>query len=281
MTQEYSKCLESTAKIREVYTGSPQLGIILGTGLGGFADGVKDALKIPYAEIPNFPRSTVSGHSGRFVIGSINGVETIIMQGRVHLYEGYSPAEVIRPIRVMKLLGISALLLTNAAGGINPDFKPSDLMRITDHIGLAPNPLTGANTEFGTRFPDCTGIYNGVLSEAVEKAAKKLKIPIKHGVYLQTPGPSFETPAEIRFFGRIGADAVGMSTAAEAIAARHAGLDVAGISLISNYAAGLSDSPLSHEEVGVTADSASVKFIALLNETLMSFRPKRSGAEKS
>jgi len=194
------------------------------------------------------------------------------MQGRVHYYEGYAMAGVVRPVRVMRLLGISALLITNAAGGINDNFKAGDFMQITDHIRLAPDPLIGANTEFGTRFPDCCGIYRGKLAEAVDKAAKNLKINLHKGVYVQTTGPAFETPAEIIAYGRMGGDAVGMSTAAEAVAARHAGLDVAGISLISNLAAGKSPDPLTHEEVNVTAAAASKNFIALLNETIKLFK---------
>jgi purine-nucleoside phosphorylase len=228
---------------------APEIGIVLGSGLGDFADSLDKDAEIPYKDIEGFPVSTVGGHAGKFIFARIAGKPAAVMQGRVHCYEGYPMPDVVLPIRVTALLGAKALLLTNAAGGINRAFRKGTLMAITDHICAAPNPLIGPNIDaLGKRFPDMSAVYDPKLLDILFKTAAAEKIPLQRGVYYQCTGPSFETPAEIRMMERLGADAVGMSTAVEAIAARHAGLRVAGISAISNLAAGLGEE-LSHNDV--------------------------------
>jgi len=250
--------------LKNKINAQPSVGIILGSGLGGFADGLKKEALVPYSEIEGFPVSTVSGHSGRFVFAGIAGVKCVVMQGRVHYYEGYPMSDVVLPVRVMALLGVKTLLLTNAAGGINRAFKKGTLMAITDHICAAPNPLIGANLDFlGTRFPDMSEVYDLSLLNLLFQAAKDENIGLRRGVYYQCTGPSFETPAEIKMMRRMGADAVGMSTAVEAIAARHAGLRVAGISAISNLAAGLGEN-LSHNDVTEAAELYKDDFARLI-----------------
>ena len=221
---------------------------------------------VEYGEIEGFPVSTVSGHKGRFVLGYVGKEPVAVMQGRVHYYEGYPMRDVVLPIRVMARLGARRLILTNAAGGIHPDFAAGALMLLTDHISsFIPSPLLGPNEEaFGLRFPDMSEVYSRRLRTVAEEEAGKLGIPLKQGVYLQTTGPNYETPAEIRMFRTLGADAVGMSTACEAMTARHLGLEVCGISCITNLAAGISKAPLSHEEVKATADRVAEDFQALL-----------------
>ena len=244
----------------------PAVGIVLGSGLGNFAERAEIVSEIPYENIPCFPRSTVEGHKGRFVFGKIGKTPVVIMQGRVHYYEGYPMEDVIMPARIMGLLGIKTLLLTNAAGGVNKGFSAGDLMLIKDHIScFVPNPLIGKNlSELGTRFPDMSEVYDRELSGMIKACAESLGTELKEGVYCQLTGPSYETPAEIKMLSVLGADAVGMSTAVEAIAARHMGVRVCGISLITNMAAGISEVPLSHEEVKEAADKAEVKFGALV-----------------
>ena len=244
----------------------PAVGIVLGSGLGNFADRAEIVSEIPYEDIPCFPRSTVEGHKGRFVFEKIGKTPVVIMQGRVHYYEGYPMEDVIMPARIMGLLGIKTLLLTNAAGGVNKGFSAGDLMLIKDHIScFVPNPLIGKNlSELGTRFPDMSEVYDRELSGRIKACAESLGTKLKEGVYCQLTGPSYETPAEIKMLSVLGADAVGMSTAVEAIAARHMGVRVCGISLITNMAAGISEVPLSHEEVKEAADKAEVKFGALV-----------------
>ena len=245
---------------------NPTVGIVLGSGLGNFAERAEIVSEIPYEDIPCFPRSTVEGHKGRFVFGKIGKTPVVIMQGRVHYYEGYPMEDVIMPARIMGLLGIKTLLLTNAAGGVNKGFSAGDLMLIKDHIScFVPNPLIGKNlSELGTRFPDMSEVYDRELSGRIKACAESLGTELKEGVYCQLTGPSYETPAEIKMLSVLGADAVGMSTAVEAIAARHMGVRVCGISLITNMAAGISEVPLSHEEVKEAADKAEVKFGALV-----------------
>ncbi|WP_294482570.1 purine-nucleoside phosphorylase [uncultured Ruminococcus sp.] len=245
---------------------NPAVGIVLGSGLGNFAERAEIVSEIPYEDIPCFPRSTVEGHKGRFVFGKIGKTPVVIMQGRVHYYEGYPMEDVIMPARIMGLLGIKTLLLTNAAGGVNKGFSAGDLMLIKDHIScFVPNPLIGKNfSELGTRFPDMSEVYDRELSGRIKACAESLGTELKEGVYCQLTGPSYETPAEIKMLSVLGADAVGMSTAVEAIAARHMGVRVCGISLITNMAAGISEVPLSHEEVKEAADKAEVKFGALV-----------------
>jgi len=244
----------------------PEVGLVLGSGLGFFAeDRIEVEGALPYADIPGFPVSTVPGHAGRFVWGRAEGKRVICMQGRFHFYEGYSMQALTRPIREMAKAGIRTLFVTNAAGGISPDYTPGDFMLIADHINyLGTNPLIGAAGQGGERFPDMTAAYDGELRERIRKWTIGAQIVLKEGVYLATTGPSFETPAEIRFFRTIGADAVGMSTVPEVIVARQLGLRVAGISCITNAAAGLSDRPLTHEEVGETAERVRPTFANLL-----------------
>ena len=243
---------------------------MLGSGLGGYAEEIDIVAAVPYEELEGFPVSTVPGHKGRFVFGHVAGVPIVAMEGRVHYYEGYDPTDVVLPIRLMGLLGAKALLLTNAAGGVNYDFAAGDLMLIRDHISTwIPSPLRGANIdELGTRFPDMSAVYDEELCHAVRGVAEGLEMELQEGVYMQLPGPAFETPAEVRMARILGADAVGMSTAIEAMAARHMGLRVCGISCISNLGCGMTDQPLSHEEVQETANSIAERFTALVTGTL-------------
>ena len=234
--------------------------------MGGFAKNVEAVSEIPYSEIKGFPVSTVSGHEGKFLFGTLSGKKIVLMQGRVHYYEGYSMEQVVLPVRVMRLIGAKKLILTNAAGGINPDFRPGDFMLIRDHISsFVPSPLRGPNKEeIGVRFPDMSRIYSTELRALAQKAADELGIDLKNGVYVQTAGPAYETPREIQMYKLLGADAVGMSTACEATAAVHCGMKVCAISCISNLAAGISENLLSHAEVKETADRAAAKFNALI-----------------
>jgi purine-nucleoside phosphorylase len=226
---------EAAAWLAERIGGNPRTAVILGSGLGALADRITDATVIPYHEIPHFARSTATGHKGNLLCGKLDGTQVLAMQGRFHYYEGYSMQEVTFPIRVMKLAGIENLLVSNAAGGINPTFKTGDLMIIRDHICMAPNPLIGPNDEaFGTRFPDMTRAYDREFIGWAEEIALREGIPLKKGVYVGLTGPSYETPAEYAFYGKAGGDAIGMSTVAEVIVARHAGLRVFGMSVITN-----------------------------------------------
>lgn len=237
----------------------PEIGLILGSGLGGLADQMEDATPIPYSSIPHFPESTVPGHKGRFVVGTLAGTPVCAMQGRFHFYEGYPMEQVVRPVRVMARLGVRTIIVTNAAGGVNESFAPGDLMLINDHINMfGTNPLVGPNEEqFGVRFPDMTEAYDARLRALALEVAEGQGLTVRQGVYLGVSGPSFETPAEIRAFRALGADAVGMSTVPEVITARHLGLRVLGISCISNMAAGILPEPLTHADViKVTARAA-------------------------
>lgn len=257
------------AKIANAKT-RPQIAVVLGSGLGAFADELEAATRIRYSRIPGFPRSTAVGHAGQLVIGKSSGVAVAAMQGRVHLYEGYSPAEVVFPMRVLARLGIGAVILTNAAGGINLSFKPGALVILSDHINLlGANPLTGPNDDrLGPRFPDMTEAYCKSYRCAALEEARRLGIEVHQGVYAAIAGPSYETPAEIRYLRTIGADVVGMSTVPEAIAARHAGIRVLGISCVTNMAAGILDRPLNHNEVLDTGKRVSGQFIALLRAVI-------------
>ena len=248
----------------------PQVAVVLGSGLGAFADELESATAIPYARIPNFPRSTAIGHAGHLIIGKSSGIDVAVMQGRVHLYEGYSPAEVVFPVRVLARLGIRAIILTNAAGGINLDLKQGSLVILRDHINLlGANPLTGPNDDrFGPRFPDMTDAYSKSFRAIAIEEARGLGVEVHEGVYAAVPGPSYETPAEIRYLRVIGADVVGMSTVPEVIAARHMGLSVLGISCVTNMAAGILDKPLKHDEVLETGRRVSSQFIALLRAVI-------------
>ncbi len=244
----------------------PQIALVLGSGLGAFADSIKKECEIDYADIEGFPRSTVEGHKGRFVFGYIDNVPVVCMQGRVHYYEGYDIKDVVLPARLMGMLGAKVLFLTNASGGINKSFSAGDFMILTDHIAtFVPNPLIGQNIdELGTRFPDMSEVYDKKLVKILKDTAKDYGIKIQQGVYAQLTGPSFETPAEIKMLAAMGADAVGMSTAVEAIAARHAGMKVCAVSCVCNLAAGISPTPLTHAEVQEAADKAAPLFKKLI-----------------
>ena len=258
---------------------APAVGVILGSGLGAFADRLVEATVVPYAEIPGFPTASVPGHAGRLVIGRLGGAAIAAMQGRVHAYEGYAAAEVAFPARVLCRLGIRALVVTNAAGGIRADLAPGDLMRITDHLNLSgTNPLVGPNEErLGPRFPDMSRAYDPALGARLDALAAARGLDWKTGVYACLSGPSYETPAEIRMLRILGADAVGMSTVPEVIAAAHMGVKVVGISCITNFAAGIGDKPLSHEEVAAVADQARERFGGLLAEFLPAIAGEAAG----
>jgi purine-nucleoside phosphorylase len=244
----------------------PEMGLILGSGLGFFADDRIEVVgRLPYGDIEGFPVSTVPGHAGQFVYGTLEGKRVICMQGRFHFYEGYSMTELTLPIRLMHAMGVQTLFVTNAAGGINRDYVPGDFMMLSDHINfLGTNPLIGWQGDEGVRFPDMTSVYDRALRAKVREWAKSKQVKLKEGVYLATTGPSFETPAEIRAFASLGADAVGMSTVPEAIVARKFGMRVLGISCITNAAAGISKTELTHEEVSETADRVRPQFADLL-----------------
>lgn len=244
---------------------SPEIGIVLGSGLGELADRYNE-YAIPYSDIPHFISSTVTGHKGQLVFANIEGRKVVMMQGRNHYYEGYSMEEITYPIKVMKSLGVNTVILTNAAGAINKTFKPGDLMVITDHINfMGSNPLIGPNDfRLGPRFPDMSQVYKKDLIKIVDAAARYLKLEVKHGVYFASSGPSYETPAEIKMARAMGADAVGMSTVPEAIVANYCGMNVIGISCISNYASGISSKQLSHEEVIETTTKVKEDFIKLV-----------------
>ena len=256
--------------IREKTSFTPRTALILGSGLGGFGERLSLEAVVEYSEIPGFPISTVPGHQGRFLFGYVGQEPVVVMQGRVHYYEGYPMEDVVLPTRVMAQLGAKRLVLTNAAGGIGSQLEAGDLMLLTDHIAsFVPSPLIGPNEDqFGTRFPDMTEVYSLRLREKALAAAQKLGIRLKQGVYLQTTGPQYETPSEIRMYQVLGAHAVGMSTACEAMVARHMGMEVCGISCVTNLAAGLSDKALSHEEVQETADRVAQSFQSLVWELL-------------
>lgn len=248
----------------------PSVGLVLGSGLGDFADNVEDKIEISYEDIPHFHKTSVVGHKGRLVLGTISGTKVAVFQGRFHSYEGHSQENVVLPVRTLSMLGASKLILTNAAGGINADFKPGDLVCIDDHINLTgKNPLIGPNdNDYGERFPDMTDAYNSQLSQLLIETAKESGFELRKGVYAAMSGPSYETPAEIRMLRTIGADMIGMSTVPECIAANHAGLTVCGISCITNLAAGISKEKLSHDEVKEVANLAMNKFSDLLKNVL-------------
>lgn len=249
---------------------SPEIGLILGSGLGTLADLIEDPEFFPYEEIPNFPVSTVEGHEGRLVIGTLQGKTVVAMQGRFHYYEGYKMQEVTFPVRVMKLLGVETIIVTNAAGAVNTDFKPGDLMIINDHINLSgDSPLIGRNLDkFGPRFPDMSTAYDPNLIALTKKVAKDLNIDIQQGVYTLMTGPTYETPAEIRMVRILGGDAVGMSTVPEVIVANHCKMKVIGISCLTNMAAGILDQPLNHEEVIETSNMVKDKFMNLMSSLI-------------
>ncbi|MFD1850295.1 purine-nucleoside phosphorylase [Oceanobacillus bengalensis] len=265
-----NKIKEAASFISGQITSMPKVGLILGSGLGVLADEIENPTKIKYENIPGFPVSTVEGHAGQLVIGELQGMTVLAMQGRFHFYEGYKLDEVTFPVRVMKALNIETVIVTNAAGGVNRSFVPGDLMLITDHINnVGIDPLIGPNdSELGVRFPDMSTAYTRNMQEIVRQAANDLNIKLKEGVYVWNSGPSYETPAEIRMLEKIGGDAVGMSTVPEVIVARHANMNVIGISCITNMAAGILDQPLSHEEVIETTEKVREDFLGLVKATV-------------
>jgi purine-nucleoside phosphorylase len=267
----YEQVQETVQAIRQRAGGlTPRVGIILGSGLGAFADSFERKVLLPYQDLPHFPHSSVPGHAGRMALGMVGGEPIVAMQGRVHSYEGYSSWQVAFPARVLCALGIRALVVTNAAGGINTQFAPGDLMVITDHINLSGwNALTGPNDDrLGPRFPDMSRAYAPALRELLLESSQRTQVPLRQGVYAMVSGPSYETPAEIRMLRTVGADAVGMSTVPEAVAAGHMGVPVAGISCITNLAAGVGDKPLTHDEVAETANRVAGIFSRLLTDFL-------------
>ena len=267
---QFARAEKAASFIRKKTKLRPQIALVLGSGLGAFADEFAGATRIPYAKIPYFPRSTAVGHAGQLVIGKVDGIAVAGMQGRVHLYEGYSPQEVTFPIRVFSRLGAKAVILTNAAGGIKKEFTQGRLVVLSDHINLqAANPLSGPNEDkFGTRFPDMTTAYDKKFRELTHAEGSKLRVELGEGVYAALAGPNYETPAEIRYLRAIGADLVGMSTVPEVIAARHSGMRVLGISCVTNAAAGVLDQPLNHEEVLETTERVKSQFIGLLRAVI-------------
>jgi purine-nucleoside phosphorylase len=269
-TSLYERAEHATRIIRSRIAVEPRIALVLGSGLGGFADDFDEAVAIPYEDIPGFVRSTAQGHAGRLVIGKVDSIPVVAMQGRVHYYEGYSLEEVTFPVRVFNLLGIKTLVLTNAAGGINVQLTQGALMVISDHVNLmGVNPLRGANDErFGPRFPDMSSVYSHELQELVVAEARAINVEVRRGVYGGLSGPSYETPAEIHLLRNLGADAVGMSTVPEAIVARHMGMEVLGISCITNMAAGISDEPINHEEVMATGIRVRATFTELLQRVI-------------
>ncbi len=273
MSDNYRKLEAWVQGIRKRTDFIPETGLVLGSGLGELARKIQVTAEVPYGELPGFPVSTVAGHEGKFIFGLAGKAPIAVMQGRVHFYEGYSMEDVVAPIRLMGMLGVKKLFLTNAAGGIDTSFRPGDLMLIEDHISvLIPSPLRGENLdELGQRFPDMSQVYDPELRRLVLQAADRLGMELRRGVYVQCRGPQYETPAEIRFLRNMGASAVGMSTVCEAIAARHIGLRVCGISCITNMASGILSQPLDHEEVQRVAGLARERFEKLVLESVSAF----------
>ena len=271
MSKEYDKLLRCYHSVREKISFEPQVALILGSGLGDYAEQIQVEAVLDYHDIEGFPVSTVLGHKGRFVFGYIQNVPVVIMQGRVHFYEGYDMHDVVIPTRLMGMLGAKVLFLTNAAGGMQKGMHAGDFMLITGHISsFVPSPLIGPNIEeLGTRFPDMSEVYKKDLQEIIRNTAMNCGIPLKEGVYVQTTGPNYETPEEIRMYRSLGADAVGMSTACEAMAANHMGMRVCGISCISNLAAGISENPLTHAEIQETADRVAPLFQQLITASIV------------
>ena len=277
MNEVYKKvlrCYESLQKKFDFRNFRPDVAIVLGSGLGDYANDIEVVGEVDYHDIEGFPVSTVPGHAGKFIFGYVGDVPVVCMKGRIHYYEGYPITDVVLPARLMKLMGAKVLFLTNACGGLNPEFKAGDFMLIKDQISVfVPNPLIGENIdELGTRFPDMSHVYDPELRNLIKEAAAENEIILRDGVYCQFTGPSFESPAEIIMAGRIGADAAGMSTAVEAIAANHMGMKVCGISFVSNLAAGISPTPLTHEEVQEAANMAAPKFKKLINASVKKFK---------
>ncbi|MGP1908312.1 purine-nucleoside phosphorylase [Metabacillus sp. JX24] len=259
---------QSAEFMKEKVKNLPEIGLILGSGLGVLADEIENPVKIPYEDIPNFPVSTVEGHAGQLVFGTLKGANVAAMQGRFHFYEGYDMKKVTFPVRVLKEMGVKTIIVTNAAGGVNESFEPGDLMIISDHINnMGTSPLIGPNdSDLGVRFPDMSQAYSRKLRTLAKDAAAELGIKVQEGVYVGNTGPAYETPAEVRLARVLGGDAVGMSTVPEVIVANHAGMNVLGISCISNMAAGILDQPLSHDEVMETTEMVKANFLNLVKK---------------
>ena len=270
MNNVYEKLMKCYESFKKKVDFTPEVALILGSGLGDYADDIKVEAELDYHELDGFPVSTVPGHQGKYIFGYVGEVPVVCMKGRVHYYEGYDISDVVLPIRLMKLMGTKVLFLTNAAGGINSSFKAGDFMLIKDHISsLIPSPLIGANIdELGVRFPDMSNVYDTKLQKVIKRTAALNDIDIQEGVYIQLTGPNYETPAEVRMCRALGADAVGMSTACEAVAANHMGMMICGISCISNMASGISPNPLSHVEVQEVADRVAPLFKKLVTESI-------------
>lgn len=273
MSEVYEKVCQCYESVRKKIDFEPRVAIVLGSGLGDYADDIQVVSELAYSEIENFPVSTVPGHAGKFIFGYVNGVPVVCMKGRIHYYEGYPISDVVLPTRLMYMMGARILFLTNASGGINETFHAGTLMMIEDQIAcFAPNPLMGPNIdELGTRFPDMSEVYDRELREIIMRTAKKNQIDLAKGIYVQLTGPSFESPAEIRMLRTCGADAVGMSTVVEAIVANHMGMKICGISCVCNLAAGMTQNPLSHEEVQQAANEAAPRFKKLVTESVTAF----------
>lgn len=270
MNRVYEKLMKCYESFKKKVNFTPEIALILGSGLGDYAEDIKVEAELDYHELDGFPVSTVPGHQGKYIFGYVGEVPVVCMKGRVHYYEGYDISDVVLPVRLMKLMGAKVLFLTNAAGGINSSFKAGDFMLIKDHISsLIPSPLIGANIdELGVRFPDMSNVYDTKLQKVIRRTAALNDIDIQEGVYIQLTGPNYETPAEVRMCRALGADAVGMSTACEAVAANHMGMMICGISCISNMASGISPNPLSHVEVQEVADRVAPLFKKLVTESI-------------
>ncbi len=265
----YEKLCKSYESVKAEIPFVPKVAIVLGSGLGAYAESLQVVKELDYKQIEDFPFSTVEGHEGCYIFAYLDEIPVVCMKGRVHYYEGYPMSDVVLPIRLMKMMGAEILFLSNAAGGVNTSFQAGDLMMITDHICQVPNPLMGSNLDaLGERFPDMSETYDRDLQEIIKSVAKVQGVDLKEGVYIQLTGPSYETPAEVNMCRRLGADAVGMSTACEAIAANHMKMKICGISCITNMAAGVSLVPLSHKEVKETADKTAKTFEALVSESI-------------
>lgn len=273
MNPVYEKVVKCYESVKKRVDFQPKVAIVLGSGLGDYADDIRVEAELSYSDIEGFPVSTVPGHDGKFIFGYVGEVPVVCMKGRVHYYEGYPISDVVLPTRLMKMMGAEILLVTNASGGINASFKAGDLMMLIDHIScFVPSPLVGANIdEFGPRFPDMSEVYDKDLQAILRETAKEENIPLQEGVYLQLTGPAYESPAEIRMLRGFGADAVGMSTVVEAIAANHMGMKICGISCVCNLAAGMTETPLSHKEVQEAAAEAAPWFKKLVTEVVKKF----------
>ena len=270
MSEVYDKLMKCFECVKEKVDFTPKIALVLGSGLGDYADGIKVEAELDYRDIEGFPVSTVPGHEGKYIFGYVDDVPVVCMKGRVHYYEGYPISDVVLPIRLMKLMGAQVLFLTNASGGINMSLQAGDFMLIKDQIAnFVPSPLIGPNMEeLGVRFPDMSNIYDKELQKVIRKTAALLDIPLQEGVYIQLTGPNYESPAEVRMCRTLGADAVGMSTACEAVAANHMGMMICGISCISNMGCGITANPLTHKEVQETADRVAPLFKQLVTESI-------------